>query len=438
MKKISLFFILFSGLVGLSNTFAQDVQLIPSLQKDKKTLYNPAEKNLIWKPDTAITYNTINLQSSRYSFTYDDNGNMLTEIIEHFESDIWVNFRKTTYTYNDNGNVLTMLIWGWGNGHWTNYLRYTYTYDDIGFQVGLYEELESSTWTWIYVSRFSSTYDDNGNRLTDLIENWGSDTWRNHYRDTYFYDNNGNITTELREYWGQDNWINSSRQTYTYNGSGNMLTQLTENWESEGWGNSWRKTHTFNDNGNVLTGFIEEWNDNVWSYFSKYTYTYDVNGNMLTELKEKSGGVSKKETYTYDGNGNSVTGLCENWEWSSSTWQPNSDFLDLYCNRNYVLWWYEAYRYEASFTSFTNNISSIQNENSIIIYPNPATEQVFLSLSDYRNTTVEIYNIQGQLCQSQSLESNETVIKIHDLPKGLYMLNIKSSTSNEVRKFIKE
>ncbi|MDD4149269.1 MAG: T9SS type A sorting domain-containing protein [Bacteroidales bacterium] len=85
-----------------------------------------------------------------------------------------------------------------------------------------------------------------------------------------------------------------------------------------------------------------------------------------------------------------------------------------------------------------NDVEFLENDNLISIYPNPATDQVFLSVSDFRNTTVKIFNTQGQLCKSQALQSNQTEIKIANLPKGMYLLQIKSPTKVEVRKLIKE
>ena len=125
-------------------------------------------------------------------------------------------------------------------------------------------------------------------------------------------------------------------------------------------------------------------------------------------------------------------------EWEINTWQPGIITLLLYANQNEVFRCFSVYRYEASFMSYIDNIANVDGNNGIIIYPNPTSDQLFINLSNYSNTTVEIFNIQGQLCHSQTLESDNTEINIAHLQNGLYLVKIKSQAKVEVRKFIKE
>lgn len=199
--------------------------------------------------------------------------------------------------------------------------------------------------------------------------------------------------------------------TYTYNGNGGIVKVLTEGWLNEAWKNVNQLVYTYDGNGNMLTELIEYWDANAWLSMYKYTYAYD-------------------------GNANSIIGMYEENEFDS--WQPMLSDLHLFSNQNEIMSLLDIHRYEASFTYINTGITNIEDDNSIVIYPNPATDQLFISISDYQNTTMEIFNIQGQLCHTQTLQSDNTEINIAHLQNGLYLLKIKSQAKVEVRKFIKE
>ena len=121
MRKINLCFVLFFVLFGLSSAFSQDLQS-NSHFNTHTTLNNPpqtsvnginvnkmlktGEKALGWQPDTILHYGTTSLEG-RITFTYNDNGNVLTKLEE--SGSLLVNGFRHTYTYDSNENLLTQL-----------------------------------------------------------------------------------------------------------------------------------------------------------------------------------------------------------------------------------------------------------------------------------------------------------------------------------------
>lgn len=160
---------------------------------------------------------------------------------------------------------------------------------------------------------------------------------------------------------------------------------------------------------------------------------------MLTELFEKvvngSWANSYRYTYTYDAHKNSLTAMYELFE--SGTWQPWIGDLKLFSNY-FTLFIFPTHRYVASYIFFDSGIESFEGDNTILIYPNPATDQLSISISDYSNTTIEIFNILGQWCHTQILQSDKSEINIANLPSGLYLLKINNQTRTDLKKFIKK
>ena len=85
--------------------------------------------------------------------------------------------------------------------------------------------------------------------------------------------------------------------------------------------------------------------------------------------------------------------------------------------------------------------NELVNTENLIVYPNPAKENVQFYLPEYRGeASVFIYNMSGQLVQTKNLELNRTVesIDLQELPAGLYQLNLATSKGSFTKKFIKE
>jgi len=71
-------------------------------------------------------------------------------------------------------------------------------------------------------------------------------------------------------------------------------------------------------------------------------------------------------------------------------------------------------------------ISDISIAKNIRIYPNPAKNQINITISNsnYQDLNVFIYDIQGKLQKISILETNNSMISISDLNSGIYILKI--------------
>jgi hypothetical protein len=76
------------------------------------------------------------------------------------------------------------------------------------------------------------------------------------------------------------------------------------------------------------------------------------------------------------------------------------------------------------------------NEGSLVIYPNPAKENIMII--NPQKLEIEIFNLQGQLIKTINNAENQTTMDISALANGIYF--IKGTTEKEiiVKKFIKE
>ncbi|MGZ4118412.1 MAG: T9SS type A sorting domain-containing protein, partial [Bacteroidia bacterium] len=84
------------------------------------------------------------------------------------------------------------------------------------------------------------------------------------------------------------------------------------------------------------------------------------------------------------------------------------------------------------------NLPSI--DNSISIYPNPASENLIINYtSTSKNSSAKIYDTTGRLVKSiNNLKSGETDISISELKNGLYLINIIDGKTSVTKRFVKE
>ena len=402
------------------------------------TLKQKATNAITWNFDTIVDYDLKNLKYHRTTQSFDNFGNVLTQLSESWYNSTWINYDKYTYTYDANGNLLIEL-----NEHiQVKNNKTTFTYDVNGNRLTQLHELWQNN-IWENDSKTTFTYDANGNLLIELDESWENNAWINNLKSTYTYNVNGNLLTSLSEVWQNNAWLNSGNDTYSFDVNGNLLTEIDEVWQNNAWANNNKYTYTYDANGNYLTDLWEHWQNNSWVVYSKNTYTYDIDENLICILGESWENNTwlnaNKFTFIYDTHGNSIAGKYEIWQ--NNNWLLYiGGNLGVYSSEGLIYDLGPIARYEAHFVSFTTGI--IENNNKPInIYPNPATSKLTINLQQLtklQNTTVSIYDVQGKLLLQQNITQPQTELNIASLAKGIYVVKINNDTNSMQSKFVKE
>jgi len=81
------------------------------------------------------------------------------------------------------------------------------------------------------------------------------------------------------------------------------------------------------------------------------------------------------------------------------------------------------------------NVSGI-NQNKIVAYPNPSTNEIRVINLPYRSN-IRVYNSVGNLMYGDNVISPTTSINIQDWPVGLYIIHSTGSPGNSIFRFIK-
>ncbi len=175
--------------------------------------------------------------------------------------------QSTAFTYDANGNLLTET---------TGDLVTSYTYNNAGLITQKTHSVNGADPTAVFVSPsnyFTYSYYTNGNQKSafDSVSI---------FLPSYTYDGAGRLTEEVHEGSGIDEAF-----SYTYDASGNRLTKVSEYNPNEWYGAKTTETEVYTyDANNRLTSVTV--GENI------VNYTYDNNGNLLSE--------SNGKTYSYN------------------------------------------------------------------------------------------------------------------------------------------
>lgn len=73
------------------------------------------------------------------------------------------------------------------------------------------------------------------------------------------------------------------------------------------------------------------------------------------------------------------------------------------------------------------NVKRIDNDQNILVYPNPARDRVFVNVN--QPTQVGIYNLAGTLVKSKMVYSRTDAISVNDLQSGMYLIRSQNDNS---------
>jgi carboxyl-terminal processing protease len=84
-------------------------------------------------------------------------------------------------------------------------------------------------------------------------------------------------------------------------------------------------------------------------------------------------------------------------------------------------------------------INTIDNSSNIQIYPNPAKSSISINLPvALINFEINIYNLNGQLLQTDQLNNSINTVSIKNLSSGVYIIKLKSDKEILVKRFVKQ
>lgn len=97
-----------------------------------------------------------------------------------------------------------------------------------------------------------------------------------------------------------------------------------------------------------------------------------------------------------------------------------------------------ANRPNIRFTLTPLGLQNLQNEAAILVYPNPAKEEVQIQNKEGKALgQISLFNAEGQLLFNESSNQSKSKIQLSNYPKGIYSLQVKNNKSTITKRLVK-
>lgn len=167
--------------------------------------------------------------SSKATYTYNANGQIVTELKQEYTSGTWKNNTKYVYEYNENNQLIskTQSLWTTtsSGGYFTEQYQFQYTYDTNGNLL----QCKNCTWQgtsypsgWVSYSIYAYSYSASNQLLSRIITRLNKNTqqWEGFDKLEYDYDADGDIYRVTDWDWDDatNDWTGYRRYYYYHHG----------------------------------------------------------------------------------------------------------------------------------------------------------------------------------------------------------------------------
>ncbi len=244
----------------------------------------------------------------------------------------------------------------------------------------------------------------------------------------YSYDASGNITAAVGYTNGlpSGTWTVQRYDSMTYYSDNKLKTFIATDSHGELLENDTLSYIPGNNYPSYIASYGWDNDSGKWSIGDIYTYHFNSNG-LPDTVKLQSWDVNdtlgisfltQQFILYYDSLNNPI--LCKD--------LPDSNAYGSIIS--------ESYYYYGNYTTTNVSLSSRQID-SIKIYPNPATSQIYINLASAAKNTqvfVNLINANGQLIRTESVPTNSQTwqMSITDLTPGTYFISISDGAGNKL------
>lgn len=334
--------------------------------------------------------------------------------------------------YSFTGNLLLNKerIWNLTGSFIAYAYNTTFMYDENDNHLGtLYQGIRIGTGDTLNFYLIENEINEDGKIVKSIRNTWFQEDWILNRQEIYTYDENGNRVGQLTQNWdnGASVWYDFANYIFTYDDSGNQLTEIRQNknFETDDWDDWWRYEHAYDNLNRRIQSVYLSFNEDAGQLTNQWLYTYDFdeNGNLTTYLFQGWNHQTEiwddfsRELYAYDGHNNRTRRLVQTWSNYHSTWE------------NVIQDDYYWSQYQ---------IAGIGNHNQqkLGVFPNPAYDIIYLGGIGSEEVTVKLYSIAGFLVKSEKLRKGQG-IDIKTLPAGTYILRMDAAQGSFYSRFLK-
>ncbi len=355
--------------------------------------------------------NTTNWQLAaviKFTYNYDIEG-LLTEQ-NKFDALSGAPLSRVVYTYGSNQERTSTTVFEWKNEQWVGITRYLYEFDSNLRESGkVVQGWDGSMWK-NNTHDMEYIYDENG-----LFRQWSNYRWKNEQWvfDYFVYMDYNDRGWMIKKFSIRPVGNNLSQVFYEYNQNGKYTVMYAQFWRNGAWENSWKRLYDYDDCGMGSGITYQSWINGQWINTSR----------IESELMINPGYSGKKVPLCH--NGHTI--------WVSKNAVP-AHLAHGDCLGECLV--EERGSGKKSATLEAAPAEETFSENSLRIYPNPAREQINVSLGDNENqvTRISLHDLSGRILYQLPVNGeSELNIPRGNLQEGIYFLRLEGKGVENVK-----
>lgn len=199
----------------------------------------------------------------------------------------------------------------------------------------------------------------------------------------------------------------------------------------------------FNTAGGVNAKCIAKWNGSTWSDVGGSVSGVSLNG--IRDLKKTATGLVAVGQFDQIGGVNTSNAA----KWNGSTWtsmslvhnEPMLSCVEEYNGSIYAGAFDVTLQSKNRLYKFGAAAASVQDEEiaKVSICPNPVINTVLVSWAEDNIETVSLFSVTGQVLMNETVKNMKSLkLELGNIPCGMYLLELKSSKGQTVKKIFKQ
>jgi hypothetical protein len=426
---------------------------------------NRMEPSEVYLMDSTIGYRFDppydSLSRMRTLYIYDEENRKYSyELMFRSPSDtIWAYYTKVIYTFDDENYIVQAVYYQGHNQDWTLRFKDEYEYDDNHRgTITISSNWDAGTNQYVFSTKYESTYDENGNRITHLLCTFDTaiNDWKNLWNEEYTYDIEHRLIMDVGYWWNNDGqfWSGADSTVYQYtNGNESKYYYVSD---STGWRPSLKYITTWDNTQKRSIDSYKYIGNSEWLFNKTEETTYNELGNIilqesykLSEFDSLWKGDIKKE-YIYNEQNQLLATNQYSWSQSTGLWVDHVNSINVYDEYGvkfytcFFVWdnalslWYKDSS-QLFYYSSTSSIGDSELPHLFVqVFPNPCRNQISIDFESNENECADyqIFSVTGKLVDAGSVEKANP-ISVEKLNSGLYLIQAQSGSRIYMGKFIK-
>lgn len=418
-------------------------------------------------------------------------------LIQLWLNNSWTNNYRLTYTYDVSFKILSIVGQTWSFDHWSNYISTSNKYDNNGYADSVLVQLSYEDHPFENSSLTININNNDGTLQQTINKIWNKATlsWDNASKYSVVYNNHKTIDTATTALWNYNAalWQFQTRSIFTYSGTGKLFYYIIQGWQTSKWVNQSQYTNSYDNNGFVSNVLDESWDGFDFEKYNQDTYKNNSDGTIYQHVAQYWSNVinnwvnNTRETYSYSAScvlplrlilfTATKNNYTVNLNWQSANEINSSHFTvqrsfngadftslgDIPAKNGADI---NSYAYSDSIENTKANkiyyrlkiidndglntfskvipVALSANTSEFKVYPNPATDQLYILFNVQNTTKVElkITDVSGKIVYRNTVNINQgnsiANINISSFSRGVYYVLLSTDNGVQRAQFIKQ